>query len=520
MITDISDLNSQSYSSDVCIIGAGPAGISLANKLSINNKLSVILIESGDFEYDKTTQELYTGKIIDNLPPVALDLSRLRYFGGTSNHWGGSSGPFDDIDFKKRDWIDLSGWPISKQDIDEFYKEAHQVMGTGDYSYDPTTLANDSGVNLMKFTRSDVEHRFRKVKATRFGIEFRKRLVESKNVQVILNANVVNMDFDSNKSLNFITVQSLKNKKINISSKQYVLATGGVENARLLLSSKLADSLPLLGRCFSFHPRLQTGTIITNYTYDSDKVPYHWQSSQGKRVKYNLVLSEAVQKKEKLANYAAILNEIPLNSAGIDALRRIKHNDDKQESSLGSDIATIFGDLGNVADYFKRKASNYKISAFNVITYVDQIPNKESRVVLGDDVDQFGMRKSKILWQYFDDERDSIYRFNQILARELGHSNIGRMQISEQLKDDEEFKKLLRGNSGGGHQIGTTRMSASVTTGVVDENCKVHNVNNLYVAGSSVFPTGSWMNPTITVVALSLRLADRLTTILNKPDFK
>src|ERR1017187_2119639 len=126
-------INGTLIEGDICIVGAGAAGISMALEW-INTPYKVILLEGGGFEYDEKVQELFDGKTTGQRY-YPLKSSRLHYFGGTTGHWAGFCSTFDHIDFNKRDWVPLSGWPISRNDLDPFYARAQKNLELGPYDY-------------------------------------------------------------------------------------------------------------------------------------------------------------------------------------------------------------------------------------------------------------------------------------------------------------------------------------------------------------------------------------------------
>jgi choline dehydrogenase-like flavoprotein len=286
-----------------------------------------------------------------------------------------------------------------------------------------------------------------------------------------------------------------------------------VENARLLLNSSFDEVLDKIGRYYSFHPRIETARIALSKPLLKRNSPYDWNSLNGTEVRTLIKLSEAQQQHKKLPNYAAILSVVAKqNLESYSALKRLRDRIAADRSAVGffEDVVTFLSDINGAKKQWQNRHGNIEHQEYSVVTYMDQIPNPDSRIVLDRAKDMLGLRKSKVLWEYFDYERKSIIEFNKQIALGLGAANIGRLKIDMKLDDRNHFEKLMRLDSGGGHQIGTTRMSLDKTTGVVDKNCKLHGIDNLYCAGSSVFPTTSWINPTMTIVALASRLAEHL----------
>jgi choline dehydrogenase-like flavoprotein len=234
---------------------------------------------------------------------------------------------------------------------------------------------------------------------------------------------------------------------------------------------------------------------------------------------YHVVMRDAVQQRERLPNHAGVITQTALpETRGYSAGKRLYARLRGKESREGlfDDLADFLSDFDSAAagawQRWERSYSRGTISLLTVDTYLESVPNPESRIVLDDEVDPLGAPRARVRWAYRDFEPSGVQRFNEVIGKALGAAGVGRLRIAEHLEDETTFFKLIRELSGGGHQMGTTRMSDNLQTGVVDSNCKVHGVANLYCAGSSVFPTGSWGNPTMTIVALALRLAEHLKT--------
>ena len=504
--------NQTKLSSDICIVGAGPAGISIAKEL-IDSGLSVIVLESGDFEFEAATQKLYSGQVLENLPPEPLDVSRLRFFGGSSNCWSGSCGPFDPIDFNPRTWITDSGWPLTRDDLHGYYERAHALIGLGPYDYRVSSWTNDDW-DLFDMSGTDVMNIARQKNLQRFGPEYQADLENADNIQVIFHANLTAIR--TNEALNHVTAveaTALGGESITVEARKIVLACSGVGNARLLLAFGFGEKLPALGRYFSFHPRMRTGQLMLANPIQRSRFPYRWHYVNDTRMKFQFSLPEQVQEREKLPNHAAIIREVTLpNTTGYNAGKRLYNRLRGRINWDGvtDDLYDVLTDLDGAYSQWNRRHTEHQISLLTVDTYMDQSPHPDSRVLLSQEKDALGIPQAKIDWTCFEHEPAAVQRFNEILASSFGAAGVGRMKIVDDIADPEHFRVLARELGGGAHQIGTTRMSQDVSRGVVDENCLVHGLDNLFCAGSSVFCTTSWVNPTTTIVALAVRLADHL----------
>ena len=520
MFFDLKDFPEATHvDADVCIVGAGAAGITLAREL-IGSSLTVCLLESGGFDFDAATQALNRGDIT-GYPYYGLDTIRLRYFGGTTNHWGGGCRPLDDIDFEKRADIPNSGWPFGKQDLDPFYARAHTVCKLGAYDYDPSIWESPL-IRRLRFDAARVDTAMMRARATRFGQEYRADLEQAANVRVYLSATVTRIEaVPDGGIIREVRAQSLNGRQLTAAAKVFVLATGAIENARLLLVSNdvhkegLGNDNDLVGRYFMEHLNVAHAVYLPagpdtypSQLYDSVMSP------DGTYALGFLVPTTSVLRAEGMLN---IRSFVALGSAEEESAKSLAAvqsagfvwNDLQQgkvPDNLSDHIWNIVRDLDDVFIYSYRRSFEPLARQWTLVSHIAQAPNPDSRVTLSDERDDLGMNRVRLAWKFGDIERLTLRRFSEILAREVGRLGLGRLRILE----NEEGSDWPAGVRGAWHQMGTTRMSSDPTMGVVDENCRVHGIANLYVAGSSVFPTSGYTNPTLTLVALAIRLADHL----------
>jgi hypothetical protein len=176
---------------DLCIVGGGAAGITLARSF-IGKALRVCLLESGGLEIEEEIQALYRGKNL-GLPYFDLDTCRLRFFGGSTNHWAGRCRPLDELDFAPRPWVRLSGWPISRADLEPFYRQAQELCQLGAYDYTPEPWL-DPGQQVLPFDPAILLSRVWQFSPpTAFGEVYRAELESAVNVDVLLHASVVDI---------------------------------------------------------------------------------------------------------------------------------------------------------------------------------------------------------------------------------------------------------------------------------------------------------------------------------------
>jgi len=492
----------------LCIIGGGAAGITLATAL-MESGIDIALLESGGLEFDREVQSLYDGSSVGlaNASPTGC---RLRYFGGTTNHWTGWCAPLRDIDFEPRPWLSLNGWPIRRAELLPWYAKAQAILqlGTGGFGADALGVGDFPAFDAQKVT---VES-FRFSPPTRFGQVYRERLDGAARVRVFLHANVLKLETDAAASeVQRIRIRSLEGKQGVVRARFVVLACGGMENARLLLLSNdaqaegLGNGSGLVGRYFMQHIE---GTVARILAVDSQVIQrlFARHAVEGVDMRAELSIAAAAQARHGLLDAGFTLNSEPDYGPGYEALGAILKDLRRGHwpDELASRLRTLMSDLGSVG------AAVFSKPHFDVALYAraEPSPNPDSRISLDSVTDRFGQPRIKVDWRLLPRDRQSLLEAVQRVAEEFGRLELGRLQIADWvLANDEKWPQPLWG---GCHHMGTTRMSAVAGDGVVDPDCRVHSVRNLYVAGSSVFVTAGYVPPTLTLVALALRLADHL----------
>lgn len=507
--------------SDLCIIGAGAAGITIARELS-GMSLRICLVESGGLEYEPVTQSLYEGESI-GLPYYPLDESRLRFFGGTTNHWSGQCAPLREMDFQARPWVPYSGWPISRADLDPYYQRALPVCELGPYVFDRKAWET-FGVKPPLFNPAKIQSHFWQNSRgpTRFGKVYREELQNAENITVFLNANVTNVQTDqSGTRVTHLDVATLSGKRGKIRARVFVLACGGMENPRLLLISStiqtngLGNSYDLVGRFFMDHASARCGMVVAA---DEDALleTYQYKYFQDTRFRPGMAIGEEEQKQKEVLNACATFAEEQNISDGVQAGRQILgdlRNGDIPRN-LTESIVSILNDLDGISRYLRCRITGRKKCAtvLHLETRIEQAPNPNSRVTLSSGKDALGLNRLRLDWQRGELEKKTLRAMGISLASEFGRLNLGRIQIPQWLEEDGDSEWM----GGSYHHMGTTRMAENPKMGVVNENCRIHDISNLYIAGSSVFPTSGFVNPTFTIIALALRLADHLKQLMEK----
>lgn len=478
---------------DVCIVGAGVAGITIAIELSKKGK-KVALFEGGGKEYSEKSQSIYKAKNTDSIY-YGLRYCRLRYLGGTSNHWTGRKMLLQPIDFKERNLFPLPGWPIKKEELDKYKNKAFSILGLDEDMLDDPEIAELSSSSTMRSVGLDVS-----VPPLRFGKKYYNELQNSKNIDLFLNANLT--DIKLNNSFNHVSKLSIKNYKnhtYGFSGKQCILAMGAIENARLLLNCNtqipkgIGNHSDLVGRCFMEHFWIVMGRYSRN-PKNSIWSPEHPIWSKLPQLEFFPTDKFVIDNK-------IMTSVIAFQTASSESYGRLKAIKEKlKEAACISEIS---------ADLF-RDMFDFHCKGDGIITTLcEQSPNLDSRVTLGSEKDSLGLRRAVVNWNISDIDKRTIRTLAKETAKEVARMDIGRVRLMDYImSDDVELKP-----DGHCHQMGTTRMSHLPKDGVVDVNSKVFGIDNLFVAGSSIFPTGGGVNPTVSIIQLSLRLAEHLLTL-------
>lgn len=496
--------NNSLIEGDICIIGAGAAGISMAMEW-MNTPHKVILLEGGGFEYDAQVQELYAGKATGQ-HYFPLKSIRLHYFGGTTGHWAGWCATFDAIDFKKRDWIPQSGWPITLEDINPFYPRAQKYVEVGPEQFDVSQWQEkDKTLIPLPLDENKVWSKMWEFSPpTRFGTKYRDAIVHAKNIHLYTYANVV--DITANEPVSEIKEVTVKNhagKQHIVRAKYFILACCSVQNARILLAANkqaskgLGNDYDHVGRYFMEHLEIKTSSL---WLADPADVKLYMIEFGKTKARAELAISEKMQSEHRILNGTCSLSPLELAAnepSFIEVWKDEKNAMDNSIKKLGADVKPA---KLNIPKGFK---------AYQLFTRMEQAPNPNSRITLDTEKDSLGMPRAMLHWELTALEKNSLRTINTIIGEEAGRVSMGRVKVYDYLQDekDESWPKFT---GGGWHHMGTTRMSHDPKQGVVDADCKVHGISNLYTAGASCYVTAGAVNPTLTLIALTIRLSDHL----------
>jgi len=463
---------------EFCVIGAGAAGIALARKLSAAGH-NCVLAEAGDLEVSHDSQDVYQGRVVGD-DYYFLDAARLRYFGGSTNHWAGWCRTLDASDFEARKASPIAAWPISKSDLQPYEKEAFEILELP--ALKPDRPLNEEGtVTQLDWIISD---------PVRFNEKFRGELDASEKCTVLLNANLIEVGLNDG-ALEEATFVNYLGDRVSVRAKTFVLACGGIENSRLLLhlnrahGNAIGNQRELVGRYWMEHPRYVVGAfaMLEPSFLNFDK---EWVSDIR-------IASTSAAFRE--ANEIMACN-VRFDAVPYDGSKKIVGDLLCVAPSLGSRVMAMMG-----KDLF---------CGGRVSVASEQEPQADNRVTLDEqDVDKFGMPRPVLHWKKSALVRKTVSTTMKAMATHFAEVDEARLQLADWILDDtlpitEDI------HMAGHHHMGGTRMSADALTGVVDKDCRVFGVPNLYVAGSSVFSSGGHANPTVTITQLSLRLADHL----------
>jgi choline dehydrogenase-like flavoprotein len=519
---------------DLCIIGTGPAGSTLARELS-NTDLRIVLLESGGFDRQKHTDALNE---IENVGrPRAIDqwFVRNRIVGGTSHTWTGRCAPFDEIDLLQRPWIPDSGWPFTLDHLLPYLDRSADHLGLG-----IGTGFNDSRFwklagrkppakeaayrNLLPFfwqaSRDSVSRR----DYMRFGRHLLKHLGD--NVTLMTHSTVLRINTDpAGDAVTSVDVTSKHGPSRRITASTVVLCAGAIENARLLLLSRdvmksgLGNQNDLVGRFLMDHPRDSVGFFPKmsrglQKRYGSYRVT---SASGDNDFQRGLRLSPRLQREEGLVNCSAFFRASASQDDPWNALVRLLNgsgNRLQDAAIIASDPARFVRASHNY--FLSRNGMPHKLERLELICMCEQVPDPNSRVTLAEKCDAFCMPIARLDWRSHEMESRTVRRMAQLIAQEFDFIGEEVPVLNDWIDQGKGFPASSFLDVA--HPTGTTRMSDDATRGVVDRDCKVHGMRGLYIAGSSVFPTSGHCNPTQTIVAMAIRLADTLKLRSAKQD--
>jgi choline dehydrogenase-like flavoprotein len=503
LILDFDQLrDGQPLEADVCIVGAGAAGITLALELAGGGR-RILAVESGGERNERDVQQLGETDCADELIRRSLREGRARVFGGTTTLWAGQVLPLDESDFERRKWVPGAGWPIGRGTLEPYYRRADRILGLEPCSYDE----DDWPARSRRPPRLDPDKllfRYSRFSPTPdLARAHRGRLATEGALTVLLHANAVKLETTADgSSLARVELRSLSGKSAFASARRYVLCCGAVETARLLLASGVGNDL--VGRYFQEHVHVKLP--IRPASRRKFEAMFNTRHVNGARYYPKLVASRELQQRHELLNVGGdVCYELDPHSAVesmklvVRALRRPELRPGVPRAAVN--LATRPHELFGAA--YRHFALKHKLSEGGgpifFCVQCESPPDPDNRVALGRETDALGMPRAVVHWRISELERRSIEVFSRTLAEEFSGHGIGEIDLSS-----------ISDYAAGFHHLGTTRMHDDPSLGAVDGDCRLHGMRNLYVGSGSVFPAGGYSNPTLTIMALCVRLADRL----------
>lgn len=528
MLSSFQDVTGGSeISADVCVVGAGAAGQTVAKALADKGR-NVLLLESGGLDFDETVQQLNRAANT-GVPYYDLYRARLRFFGGTTAIWGGRTCRLDPIDFEKRPWVEHSGWPFGPEALAPFYDLAEARLGLiSDYR---SAHVFDRMHGIPELNRDEIDASYWQFDhhIDRFTAAYRDDVLKHPRITVMTGATVteVVLHGDGN-TVERLDIANLSGKRGSVKAKQYVIACGGIENARLLLASRsvrpagVGNDTDWVGRSFMEHVHCRGGEIVADKPISALAFGKSFRF-HGSRFAAALRPGVPVQRSEGVLNASFTINVRkppgrPMGAfmQGFNFMRHsmaVPNKFWRKSWYALKHTGTRFQEwIDPYRPWMLTKTSDRRIYA---VVRSEQAPNRDSRVLLNlDETDALGMPRAELRWALSEIDKRSVKSTMLALDREFRRLGVGRVEPMAWLDDPAnpwEFDPLISKNPiGGYHHMGTTRM-AEPAEGVCDGDARVHGVDNLYMAGSSLFPTGGWANPTLTILALSFKLADHLS---------
>lgn len=499
--------NGTTLEADLCVVGAGPVGLSLASALA-GSGLRVVIVESGDDRREPETEELAAG---DWTGDFGRDLQSLRSrgVGGTAALWntgvagaiGAKYVPLDAIDFESKSWAPWSGWAFGRDELDRYYAWAHVVCGLGAFDYAATTWSDDRHPLLELGSHGLTSGVFQNGHASVFRETLPRTLRDSDAVTLVVGATVTEIVRNPrDRSIVRVRWSTLSGGHGEVKASRFVLTAGGIENARLLLLLERADGSHAprndwLGRGFMDHPIDRSIALVSRAAALAGNEPFYLPHAVGRppTVMGRIALSPDLMRDMRLPNASVRMLE-----AG--APRVLQSASPRRAARMLVPLPAARRVIGNTIRRVVAIGNRFRGATYPLLIDIEQLPHRDNRVILADKVDRFGRPRAELQWRWRAEDEAHRVRIRAAVVEALQRSGVGRAIVQPARPVDPDAH----------HHTGTTRMHPDSREGVVDASLRVHGEENLYVVGSSVFPTAGFANPTLTAIALALRLADHL----------
>lgn len=500
----------------VCVVGAGAAGLTLARSLAASG-IDVLLVEAGGQDIEGRTQNLYAGQQL-GLPYYNLTTCRLRYFGGTTNHWSGYCRDNDPIDYQPRPEAGLPGWPINEAALEPYVARAAAELDLPGHDLDPSARLRERGLDpaqLIDGPETPLRTKvFQLSQNIRLGPRYRDDIAASERITPVLNLNVTHIQLTpEGNRVQHLEAATLTGQRTRIEADHFVLCCHAIENARLLMLSD--DVMPMgvgnahdhVGRYFMDHAQIEASRFIPSAAFPAI---YDRRQAMALHLNANLSLTEDFLRDQALPQYYCRFNPEYMTPEAyrskVDLRRRFMEPGDLDYLR---DIANVLGELGGMIDLERVERGDFRPPLYYRLEHrIEQTPNPDSRVVLSDRTDALGLRIADLDWRLNDHDIRAFRDGQAAIGREMAALGLGRLEAEEITRDLVEDRV-----AGHYHHIGTTRMSDSPAQGVVSADLTVHGIANLHIGGSSVFPTAGYSGPTMMIMALALRQAEHIKAL-------
>jgi choline dehydrogenase-like flavoprotein len=506
---------------DLCIVGAGPAGITVALALEASG-WRVCLLEAGGGSYERHTQRLFEGEVLGQPYPPLRD-TRVGALGGSTTVWAGWCRPLEPLDFEARDWCDADGWPFGRDELAPSYARAHELCGLAAFDYEPARWAAALGPEQILPANPTFANQIFHVNIQDFGQRYRERLARSRAIDLVLHAPVTRLHLEG-PACTAADVCTLGGHRLTVRADRFVLAAGGIENPRLLLLSGTdpggidapGNATGMVGRYFADHAYVDFGTLVLRR---ADALGFYRlkpaEPGSDAMVRGVLTLRREAVERERLLNSALFFHpryeaHRAFASAEVKAWLQLWNKVHRRavpgepwpylRQAVRAPLQIAVATMRKLA-MRHGPARRWRMRAAFETSF-----RADNRVTLGDERDQVGRRRARVEWRIADADIESMRRVTQLFDQAARQAELGYLEPAFRDEPDAWRRMIEPGK----HHMGTTRMHRSPRSGVVDEHGRVHGTSNLFVTGSSVFPSGGYANPTLTIVALAARMGVHL----------
>ena len=541
--------------SDIAVVGAGPAGIVLTLELA-KAGFDITLLESGNLNFDQESQNLSDASYVNRQFHALMSECTRRQIGGTATIWGGRCVPFDPIDFAQRNHVPNSDWPVTYDELEEYFQRASDYFLSGQAEFDINNIEHIQQKSIVpglpdKDVLTSTLERWSL--PTNFGKEYLTQLKQSERIKLFYGLTCTEIvSNEQGKQVKSLQTKTLGGKEISVKCQKYILAGGALNNTRLLMDSDshhpggIGNHSGLLGKFYMGHLSGDIATVkfttppketIFGFDRDSDHTYIRRRFSFTPEFQQEQKLSNTVgwlgapefgdfSHQNGILSSAYIALNLPLLKTRLGASTAIRRAAiGKDKGMYSPHVMNIIKDFGQILSFipsfgYGRFVAKRKIPALFVYSaaneyplhyHSEQVPNPDSTVSLANERDALGMRRLNINLSFSDQDIESVIKAHKYWDQHLRKHECGYLKY---VSDDLETTVWTQAGDGF-HQVGTTRMSEHPDQGVVDTNCHVHGFDDLFVASSSTFVTSGQANSTFMIVAFALRLADYLKQEIN-----